>query len=54
MAKALKLQEFKEIVQTLKERRQAKSLEEKFGWYQRYWSKCYVDPNGEKKELMPE
>lgn len=44
MSQVHTLQEFRAIATELKERRVDKSVEEKFGWYQRYWEKCYVEP----------
>lgn len=44
MVKIHTVPEFRALVTELKERRLGKSVEEKFGWYQRYWAKCYVEP----------
>lgn len=44
LTQAIKIQDYKDIVLTLRERRVGVALEEKFGWYQRYWEKCYVKP----------
>jgi hypothetical protein len=44
LAHAISIEEFRYIVEELKNRRMELSLEEKFGWYRRYWEKCYVQP----------
>lgn len=44
MSQVHTLEEFRNIATELKERRVGKTVEEKFGWYQRYWERCYVQP----------
>jgi hypothetical protein len=44
------LEEIKAVVRELAERRKDKTLEEKIGWYKRYWTRNYVDSQPLNKE----
>lgn len=52
LGRAMQFEDYQSVVYKLKELRKDEDLVSKFGWYERYWGKCYVGDDKDKKSIQ--
>ena len=51
LGKAMKFEDYQGVVHKLTDLRKGEDLMSKFGWYERYWERCYVGDDKDKRSV---